>query len=286
MIETEFTARYPTRFERAILVKADAWIDKLLSPGTEEEKRAADATPAADPRLILLCFTPRSGSTALSALLDNTNRLGSGSGERLNRKNKVLHRIAAETRPRTRRELLERVIDASRTRNGVAQIKCDLPQLLPFLLDPGCFAVLRQARFVYLTRGDILGQAISRHRSISTGLAHLRRRAEDGAAARTEAPYSFDAILGQIERLTRMMAAYEKVFALLGISPLRITYEQLLERPGEVVRDIGRLVGVGIRAAAITSLDSGGHRKVASANNESLRDRFLQDAQRRALTGH
>jgi LPS sulfotransferase NodH len=222
-------------------------------------------------------MTPRSGSTALSAALASTRRLGRG-GERLNHKNKDLNEIAATTRPRTRRELLERVIEASRTRNGVAQIKCDLPQVLPFLLDADCFRILRQAHVVYLTRRDLLGQAISRYRSSAVGVSHART---DRTATDAQAPYDFGAIHMDLDRLARMMAAYEKVFAMLDIRPLRITYEEIVAEPGRVVRDIARLVDIRISPAKIPSLEAGGYRKVSGRNNDDLRARFLAEAQAR-----
>lgn len=289
--------RYPTRFERAILTKADAWLKGILatadgpspSPLPESAAKAARAASrgaakgtAPDPRLILLCMTPRSGSTALSAALASTGQLGLG-GERLNRKNKTLNDIATTTHPRTKRELLERVIDASRTPNGVAQIKCDLPQVLPFLLDPDCHAILGQANYVYLTRGDLLGQAISRHRSNSAGVAHAR----GGDDTDAQAPYNFAAISSHLDHLTRMMASYEKVFAMLGIRPMRLTYEQITAEPGRVVRDIARMVQVVVRVGEISGLDAGGYRKVSGSNNDTLREQFLAEAPSHVLLpGH
>lgn len=271
---------YPTKFEQAILQKADAWWKEVLPAGPG--RRGADPVePAADPRLILLCMTPRSGSTALSAAMASTRRLGLGGDERLNQKNKVLNQILRETMPRSRRETLERVIEASRTRNGVAQIKCDLPQILPFLLDRNCFEILRQAHVVYLTRGDLLGQAISRYRSSSTGVAHVRGAQ---AMAQLEVPYDFAGIAGHLERLARMMASYERTFALLGIRPLRITYEQIVADPGRIVHEIAKKVGVDIRPDRIAGLDAGGHKKVSGANNANLRQQFLLDSIEQAFS--
>ena len=279
-------ARYPTKFERAILTKADAWLAGILAPADAPAplalRPARMAAAATNPRLILLCMTPRSGSTALSAAMASTERLGLG-GERLNHYNRTLREIATEQRPRSKRELLERVIDATRTENGVAQIKCDLPQILPFLLDPPCHAILARAHFVYLTRGDLLAQAISRYRSNAAGIAHARK----GEKTEGQAPYSFAAISSHLDHLTRMMASYEKAFAMLGIHPLRITYEQITAEPGKVVRDIARLAGVGIKAADISGLDAGGYKKVSGSNNDSLREQFLAEAPSHVLVpGH
>ena len=170
--------------------------------------------------------------------------------------------------------------NALRTRNGVAQIKCGLEHVLPFLLDGPCHAILARAHVVYLTRGDLLGQAISRHRAITAGV-HQARGAETATGA--EAPFSLEAIHAQLEHLTQTMAAYEKVFTVLNIRPMRITYEQITAETGHVVRDIARLVGVGVKPAAISGLDAGGHKKVSGSNNDMLRARFLAEAPARAF---
>ena len=98
------------------------------------------------------------------------------------------------------------------------------------------------------------------------------------AKIEAEAPFSLDAIHAQLERLTQMMGGYEKVFAVLNMRPMRISYEQITAETGQVVRNIGRLVGVGIKAADISGLDAGGHKKVSGANNDALRERFLAEA--------
>lgn len=270
------------------LEEAEAWFARVLRPGPYRPR------PAGDPRLLIMCMTPRSGSTALSGLLLATRMLGRG-GERLNRTNAFLRRVVEQTPPRSRRHLLDMVMNSSRTENGVGQIKVDLPQILPFLLDPDCTDLLLSAHFIYLTRGDILGQAISRYRGIKTGIWHAARasatpgvhhapkpgEARDGDRS-TEAPYDHAAIYAQIERITQMMASYERIFALFGIRPLRISYEEVTADPAAVLARIAALVGVDPGPAGKTlSLDEGGFTRVSGRNNDELRSRFL--AESRAL---
>lgn len=226
-----------------------------------------------DPRLLLLCMTPRSGSTALSAALAASKRLGRG-GERLNRNNALGSLIAAH-RPGNLRQLLEIVILQGRTANGVSQIKCDLPQILTFLLDPACFRLLRNARMVYLTREDVLGQAISRFRGFQAGVWHSNTEVGRSGA---EATYDFNGITDQMNVILNMMQAYERTFATLALRPLRISYEQLKVDAAEVLRRIAALMQVDLPDGL--TLDDGGYRPVSDGNNKALREQYLADSHR------
>jgi LPS sulfotransferase NodH len=278
--------------ERGQLAESMAWFRARLVPGGRFRSRLK---PDEDPRLLLICMTPRSGSTALSGLMLATGALGRG-GERLNRHSGFLSRVIAATPPRSLRHLLEMVIRSSRSANGVAQIKADLPQLLPFLADPACFDLLRRAGIVYLTRENVLAQAISRYRGIQTGVWHAAAKGQADPAADpgtdrgpdrgTDVPFDHAAIAGQIDRIAGMMACYERLFARLGLQPLRITYEQIAADPGAVLGRIAALAGVDpALAGQAASLDDGGFRRVSGRNNDELRDRFLAENRRHLVAG-
>jgi trehalose 2-sulfotransferase len=281
---------YPffTPVEAQMLARANQWFADHFWPTIT----AATSTPTAtaDPvgKLLILCMTPRSGSTALSGALAASRMMGLG-GERLNYN--PLKKLIAATAPQSLLQMLCAVIDSSRSRkSGVAQIKCDLPQLLPFLVDPDCLAVLAQAQFVYLTREDVLGQAISRYRGAVTGHWHSTLSKVDQSVVPValpdhpvpgkpgnshEVPYNFSAIKGQIDQLTKMMAAYERVFAAFGLSPLRITYEQVTTDSYAVMARMAALLGVTLPADV--SLADGGHIRTATGNNDDLRARYIAD---------
>lgn len=264
-----------TPFEGQILEKANAWFGQNLWPetGTSATPPTPDpAEPAPVGKLLILCMTPRSGSTALSAALSDSKLMGR-SGERLG--NGPLKKIIEAQRPASLVALLRAVIEDSRTRNGVAQIKCDLPQLLPFLLDAACLPIIQQAQMVYLTREDILGQAISRYRGFQTGLWHSTQAA--AATGSLEVAYDFAAIKGQIDRLVQMMAAYERLFAALNLQPIRISYEQVTQNSQMVMARIADAMQITLPEGA--SLENGGHTKVATRNNDQLRARYLAECQ-------
>ncbi len=264
-----------TPFEGQIMEKANAWLKETLwvksgQPPAPPTSEIPQSPPVG--KLLILCMTPRSGSTALSAALSDSKLMGR-SGERLG--NGPLKRTIEAQRPASLVELLRSVIEDSRTRNGVAQIKCDLPQLLPFLLDAACLPIIQQAQMVYLTREDILGQAISRYRGFQTGLWHSTQAA--APTGNMEVPYDFAAIKGQIDRLVQMMAAYERLFAALSLQPIRISYEQVTQNSQAVMARIAEAMQITLPEGA--SLENSGHTKVATRNNDQLRARYLAECQ-------
>ena len=276
-----------TRYEQNAMARFRDWFAAAqAAPDPAGAARPAPAVDEANPRLLLLCMTPRSGSTALSAALAASRRLGLG-GERLNRNTRFMTDIIAAERPETPRALLERVIAGARTPNGVAQIKCDLPQVLPFLLDPACFAILRNAALVYLTREDVLAQAISRYRGFQAGVWHAGKegagKEAEPAGKAAEAPYDFHGISDQLAFIANMMQGYERLFGALGLKPLRITYEGMTaDTPGTLAR-IAALLGESLPPDL--DLAAGGFAPVSGRNNSDLRDRFLTDARAFLLKG-
>ncbi|MBJ3774390.1 Stf0 family sulfotransferase [Acuticoccus mangrovi] len=263
-----------TLYEHKILQRSNEWFDKYLAP----EKTGP--VSESDGPLLLLCMTPRSGSSALSAALTSTGKLGRG-GERLNRKDGGPLEEALLSSPcGTRRQVLDMVIAGSRTPNGVAQIKCDLAQIYPFLADAESFERLKTATWVYLTRQDILGQAISRYRGFKTGFWHST------GGKKTESPdagYDFEEIRRQVVFITDMMASFERTFASIGVQPLRISYEELTANEGGTLKKIADAMGIEIDNDL--TLEASGYSKVASSNTDELRDRFLADFKSALVAG-
>ena len=133
---------------------------------------------------------------------------------------------------------------------------------------------LGSLRFVYLTRGDKLGQAISLLRAEQSGLWH---RNADGTVYEALPPrrasgYDREAITTQGASFEADDAAWEAWFASEGIAPHRVAYEALAADPhGELARVLGFL-----------DLDPAKARKVqvpleklADAQSEDWRARYL-----------
>jgi LPS sulfotransferase NodH len=200
----------------------------------------------------MVCLTPRSGSTYLTTLLESTGRFGVAR-EFMNLwdyKHNVgdflgaLKVIAPRDEPvfeegiTTLSSYVRSAVQTSQDVEGIFVLKGDLYQFLPLFTRGWLHAGMRKIRFVYVTREDVLMQAISLFRAIRGGAWSSEQRGE------REVVFERDGILDQFEYLLRMMKRWETLFSLLGIHPLRMTYEQISRDPAGGVRKIASFLGM------------------------------------------
>jgi LPS sulfotransferase NodH len=98
--------------------------------------------------------------------------------------------------------------------------------------------MLPNMRFVYLSREDVLDQAISWARALQT--AQYRSTQQTVAIA----VYNAELIQTQLRAILRERALWEGYFARTGIFPLRIVYERFLEDPTMHVARVAALMKV------------------------------------------
>lgn len=213
----------------------------------------------------ILCATPRSGSTLLCGLLAATGRAGDphsffrreditewaahwglsphgGLGEDSGFDRAYLH--AAITAGRARTPLFGLRLMAE----TLPELTALLDRLYPGLPDDR--ARLAQAfgrlAFVQLSRGDLLGQAISLVRARQTGLWH---RAPDGTDVERLGPpraprYDHAAIAAELARLKQAGAQWDSWFARQGITPTTLHYEDLAADPAAIVSKLCATLGI------------------------------------------
>jgi len=200
----------------------------------------------------MLCITPRSGSTYLSQLLESTGRIGIAQ-EFMNLWNYeknisdilgALTQIAPRDEPvfedglTSLSSYVRNAVRISQSGEGVFAMKGDLYQFMPLFTRGWVHAGMQKIRFVYVTREDVLMQAISLFRAIRSGewsSDHVRLQ---------EVSFDRDGILDQFDYLLQMMRRWEMLFSLLGIHPLRVTYEQISKDPRGAVRRIASHIGL------------------------------------------
>jgi len=182
-----------------------------------------------------ICTVPRSGSNWVCRLLASTGVLGKpleyffGHGLRL---------FTDPAYPDDPTEQLTRVLTAGATANGVYGVK-----VFPWQLDLVSPHVrwtdaLPNLRFVHLARRDLLGQAMSVHRAEQT------QQWRSTLPAQGEAAYDGDAILSHLRRLVREQGRWASYFARTGIEPVRLIYEELVDRPQAAVDAVAELMHV------------------------------------------
>jgi len=224
-------------------------------------------------RTLLIAMLPRTGSTALCSLLEQTGVLGIPR-EYLNPRGPL--------KPWARRlgaSHLGDYIDALRrqqaTPNGVFAFKALHPDLEPLLDRPPVAELLDTARFVYLTRADLIAQAISNYIAESSGVWHRDPR---GALFRSrgggdpDPPYDEERILAERDALVRQQADWERFFAARSIEPLRITYEGFVADADGTVNAIARHAGVEWTGGL--SLEGAATSRLADARSEDWAERL------------
>jgi LPS sulfotransferase NodH len=202
-------------------------------------------------RKFVIGFTPRVGSTLLCQYLF---RYGVFVAEFFNP-----HHLDAGTHVRGAtgyRDLCERLVTAHAL-NGVWGVKAFI-QAMPMLFLAGEFPEhIRAWRFVYLTRDNIVRQAISEV------IAHLRQSWAswiEPARELSSEDYSYDDIARTIRSTKLSQASWERFFDLYEIEPLRLSYETIVADPEAAAAQV----------AVYCGLKPGGRNRVASFDDPPL----------------
>ena len=182
-----------------------------------------------------ICTQPRSGSNLLGQYLSSTNLLGhpleyfNGPGRRA---------LGLPDFPEDPRLQLEAILRIGSTPNRVYAVKIFASQLDAVSRSIRWADALPNLRFIYLTRDDLLGQAISWARALQTG------QFRSAQPARGAPVYDPDLIRTQLTIIVRERAQWEAYFARTGISPLRVVYESFLEARAAQVQRIAAMMEV------------------------------------------
>lgn len=206
----------------------------------------------------IICTSPRSGSTLLCSMLNDTGKAGSPDSffhePRFMQEWADVWQLPAKSSVSTavyEAAYLGATVTAGHGGTPVFGMRLQQPYL-PLLaailcrLHPALSTdaarlehVFGPLRYVYLTRRDKVAQAVSLVKARQTGLWHRHangsERERSGPPA--EAAYHFPTIEAEVDAFTRADRAWHEWFAREGIEPLRIDYEGLAADPaGTVVR--------------------------------------------------
>jgi LPS sulfotransferase NodH len=200
----------------------DAWLDAPVPQGIEPKNG------------YLICTTPRSGSTYFCDLLRSTGKLGNPH-EYFSAW--MMERLGGPQCYGSVAEHLAMVQSHGCTANGIYAAKVFRYNME--VLQPGAvIAAMGNPPLIFLERMDLLGQAISFTRSAVT------RAFRAGESDAKQPVYDHVLIRGYLEMLIRDNAAWRLWFARRGITPLHVTYEDLVADPQLQVDRIARALGV------------------------------------------
>lgn len=241
---------------------------------------------------LILCATQRCGSTMIMEDMRNTGVLGQP-------EEWFLPWDPANTAVDWA-DALQSVLRRASDAQGGQAIKIMASQLAPTdaclsrVLPPrgsgpfphlfGCFA---DWHWIYITRQDIVAQAISRAMSKQTGINHATGRADQdhfaGNLARgydadynARTVYRYGDILAHCTAITLENLLWEDFFRAHGIAPLRLRYEDVAADAAMLHLDrMAALAGQGGPLNKTPRVMV----KLANGRNRDWRARFFQDAQ-------
>jgi len=189
----------------------------------------------------ITCFvamTPRTGSTLLTEWLASVGGCGLPQEYFNPEPGHPLEVWASKLRRYTVHEYVAAISRTQQSANGVFSVKTDFQRLIPFISSGALAAASVRPIFIYLSRRDLVAQAVSFHRAFETG----RWSSLDGSSG--EADYDLQAIRERMIFLADMMTHWERFFSVQGIEPLRLVYEDIVSNPESAVQAIARHIGV------------------------------------------
>jgi LPS sulfotransferase NodH len=210
------------------------------------------------PHKILILSPPRTGSTTLCHLM-----LDAGLGmphEYFNELNvrPLLQRFGLPALGHVSRvstDIMLRYLQclyAVRSRDGLFVAKIQHKQYRLFLQKHIELPLFANAKLIYLTRQDVLAQAVSWHFAEVTGRWGFERHAL--TAPKTDQDlFDVPAITTYVDEILAEQVLWEYFFQRHRLLPLRLTYEELQQLPSRVVDKVAAFAGRKAAAIALTA---------------------------------
>lgn len=260
----------PARTDPADQMRPGLFAEVLVDPVKQARQRLKP--PAT--RDYIIHFTARSGSTWLKDILAATGQL-SAANEAFNPA--FVPRIAQALNATG----LDDYIDALRRRfntGGIYGAEVTAPQIKATFGSYDAFhARFAGAQTFWLIRQDIVAQAVSLAKMVTTNVAH---NTGDADAAQAEAAFAYDArvIRRWLNHVRLAEQQCEAWFAQHGVSPLRMSYEQVTRlSPVQVVNLVARHLCL----PDIAPMEfAPRHTKLGTGQNSDYAARFRQDEAR------
>ena len=236
--------------------------ETVLETGTAD--RPGDRRDVEVRKTILICTTPRSGSSWLKSLMASTNALGRPREyfryQEFGRKVPTAEALRA---------VMSRAAAESTTPNGVFATKVFPEHFMMIERVGGFIAGLRDPRFVFLRRGDALGQAISFERALQTGQWGIRKP--------TNTPPSYDGkiLSWRLQQIVLWNALWAHYFARTGIRPLELVYEEIARDPQAAINTIADFCGVAENVTIVPELVADAVQR--DDLNRQWRERFVSE---------
>ena len=229
--------------------------------------------PPAHTRYVIY-FTPRSGSSWLTDILARTRRL-SLANEAFNPN--FIPNIAQVCNASTLEQYIN-VLLRRHAQKGIYGFEITMHQFEAVFRDPQVFMEhFGRGPCFWLIREDIVAQAVSLYKMVTTKVTHAPQiDAERRAAAEATFRYDASAIKRWLNHILTAERKNEVLFREFGLSPLRMSYEQLTALGAQRTVDlVTRHLGLKKNLPRV-NLESG-HVKVGTSMNRDFAERFRRE---------
>lgn len=235
--------------------------------------KGLDNRPLPDLRHAIF-FTPRSGSSYLSEVIVKTGTMGDAE-EVFNPQ--MVHPIASAMGAKHLEQYVDKVMRA-RNMHGTFGAEITWPQLLMMFGGAARFLELVQpTKFLWLSRRDIVAQAVSIMAMVQSNVAHTRKATPaeiDGADSKID--YDKRYLKSTIKRLAWSERKIEDFFEAQQVTPLRLWYEDITKQSrAELVGDIARHLE--IPGPEFEPKTESSHRKLPADKKAGFARRFRQE---------
>ena len=137
-------------------------------------------------------------------------------------------------------------------------------------------AIFPNLHYIFLTRRNKVRQAVSWWRAIQSGLWSSEQQ-QKTAAQQRDPEYSYEAIDHLLQAIVFREASWQEYFTEAGITPLSLTYEDVVAEPDGVTRAVLRFLDLPV-PTEITLLE-GHQNKMADGSSEEWVQRFREQKQ-------
>lgn len=212
--------------------------------------------------------SPRSGSTIVAEVLRTFGAFG-----------RIDEFVSDATRALWEPRGIDYLQDCLSRHDGpLAGLKVHFQEFLAILMS-SAWTMMGEPRFLYLSRDDKLGQAISFVRAIQT---YRFSSADFNLAIKPR--YDYEAILRALDFILDQEHGWNAYFAARGLTPYRFTYERFLRNPEEVCAEIAAYLDVQIEPQKI-DLSTFAAQIQRDASTEEWRHQFIQQTRAKLASG-
>ena len=232
------------RFHVARTDRAIAGIYRRVRRGalTPEDREAIAEERAAPERRVpetcyFICFVNRSGTTYLAERLSKTRQMGFPQ-EYLNFQSAhAVERLSKRFEVADFRSYLDKLVRRRQSANGIFGTKISFAQLA-YLHQKGYLKdFFPNRRFVMVRRRDLVMQAISWF------IAEQTRAWASFYSSQEDPVFDERGIIEKVQEIITEYSRFENYFALTGIQPLRLVYEDLVATPDNALGAVWEHLG-------------------------------------------